>query len=784
VGKSPNHPSSAPLKGAAVLAALSDDAQKAYAAVSAMEQAYKVAYLLPHEEQDLEKSSPMGWYSAAIHEAAGPVRLACMLPADIRELFTPLDQVLMYRLLGLISPTIVPVQLDAFSQALPFVPMPFKVVMTTNPGVADAVDGLIADSPLPVLHASTIAGTSRTPFESLNIAGLANYVRRTLEAMMRDPKQADIARQIRRAIAGSPQRKQKKHWLALGMHNLTAPNELALSSFGWKFVRQDPISVPISDPEEGRDLRYVDRICKAADAVFEERRALTSKLRDGLIDSRYVIAVASMYWGHYAKWRDYSKSANTADLRKQIKLALVDTVQAQTYFGNIQVDESRRPAMGKVYMLMRQFYAADMSAFTSGLSMLSSATLVPVLRLEPRLNQIRGDMKILAHCVRAEARRNHNWKVSRLTTALGVRMRSLINPEFLKRIDAPEPGDRIEGMKLVSDLPLELLPTQGLPLGLRFDTSRLPPVPGNMFWQECMLPPRLIPLSAFDEILVVRSFQPTDPLRNYLERAITTVARPGRVDRIRYRFVDVETEAEFIAAIKSYQGAVFIFDGHGTYDPELGMGSLVVGSKPLSVWNMRREVTLPPIVMFSACDTQPIDGSHSSVATAAFALGAHAVLGTLFPIDGFQAAVFNARLLLRLNQFLPIALKIQPQVTWRSVVSGMLRMTYATEVSRSLNRALRMNLDAKVLARLQMASNTAINSGYAGWHRVFLEQLAQVAGRSADDIAKGIQQHCALPDSAKYVQLGNPERVIIVREHPQETFSRGLKEWERQNGIT
>ena len=776
----PLRPTAAAREGKRKLASLDVDVQKAYAAVNAMEAAFKVFYILPHEEQDLKLASPLGWYTPGIHEAIRPLRIVCRLPADVRELFTSLDQVLMYRLLGLIHPMLIPSQLDAMAQALPFIPTSFRVFLTTNSTVADATDRILEGSEIPALHVSSVPGPGRTPFENLSLDTLSAYFLRVLEAMARSPEHSEQALHIRRSIAGSKRRKLRKHPLPHGEHNVTAPNEIALNAFGWKFARRDAILPTGTGAIGEREQRYVDRICAAADAVFAARKDLTSNLRDGLIDSRYIIAVASMYWGHFEKWRDYPKGADEQEHRVQLKQALSDFVRAKTYFGNIKVEAGgEQPFMGKLYRALAGSHAADMGAFTSGLAVLASATLLPVLRLEPRLNEVRGELKILAHCVRAEAKRNHDWKASRLTAALGAKMRGLINPEFLKRIDASESAGLIEGMKLVSDLPLELLPTGGVPLTLRYDTSRLPPVPGNLFWQECMLPPRLLPLSAFDEILVVRSFQPNDRLRTMFEGAVAAAAKPGHIGRVRYRFVDVQSEAEFVDAMKSYSGAVFVFDGHGTYDAELGMGSMVVGGKALNVWDLKRDLTLPPIVMFSACDTQPIDGSHSSVATAAFSLGAHAVLGTLFPIDGRSAASFNARLLLRLDQFLPVALKIRPQVTWREVVSGMLRMAHASEAARRLNRATRMGLSEDELGRVQVAANAAINAREADWHRTFVAALATESGRDIREIEHGLQRYCGLTDALKYVQLGNPERLILVKEHPAQTFSRGLEKWEQ-----
>ncbi len=76
--------------------------------------------------------------------------------------------------------------------------------------------------------------------------------------------------------------------------------------------------------------------------------------------------------------------------------------------------------------------------------------------------------------------------------------------------------------------------------------------------------PRLLPLSAFEEVLVVRSFAPGDRLRNVFEGAVVAVAESGRIERVRYRFMDVQSEVEFADAIKSYHGAIVVFDGHGT----------------------------------------------------------------------------------------------------------------------------------------------------------------------------------------------------------------------------
>jgi hypothetical protein len=232
------------------------------------------------------------------------------------------------------------------------------------------------------------------------------------------------------------------------------------------------------------------------------------------------------------------------------------------------------------------------------------------------------------------------------------------------------------------------------------------------------------------------------------------------------RFVDVQTQGEFITALQSYDGAVFVFDGHGIYDKETGTGSLVVGGSALDVWSMRKQCRIPPIVMFSACDTQPIDGSHSSVANAVFNLGARAVLATMFPIYGPKAAMFNARMLFRLEAFIPAALSIKPFLTWREVASGMLRMSYAYEVLRALADSAHLPISESQIRDIQLRANNTINARQADWHEVLVADIATATMLSVKDVEQKIGQWAGLTEALKYVQLGSPENIVIIKEHP------------------
>jgi len=652
---------------------------------------------------------------------------------------------------------------DYVADALEIFPSPFKVFITTSSEVALVVDGFFSKSIVPILHFSSISGPNRVPFKDAGTECIDKFVKRVLNELDKKINYRNFVRIARESISGGL-REERAHPLPQGLHNVVAPNEIALIAFGRSFSAIDPISQYVA--RQARDpQKYINSICRAFDAVVEERRNLLAQIPRVATIQRMVIAVPSVYWGHYRHRKARIQRA-PADLRNYLKQAYREVLHAQHYADA----DSRAPGDnvdGLRFMReIRISRGRDMRSFTAGLTAISAATLTPVLRLESRINSVRVDVRMLALSIRSKNHHYRGWKESRLVRKLGERMRGLIAPEYIDRINERPALNKIEGIKVIADLPIELMPVRGVPLGLRFDVSRDSPVPGNMFIQNCIRPSLELSRSAFKEILIIRSYESDDPVKYLLERAIRVVMTESRTKIVGFRFVDVSTPTEFVNAIQGFGGAVVVFDGHGVYSSNFGAGSLVIGGRPLDMWAMRGQCDLPPILMLSACDTLPIDGSHSSVAGSAFNLGAHTVLATLFPIDGIKAAEFTARFLYRLVDFIPVALRIFPQLSWREVVSGMLRMTHCTEILEGL--MYRGRIDQRGSNKVQLAANIAINNRVDDWHERFVDEISTYSGLSVEFINNEIQNHFCLTDAMKYVQLGSPENIIIVEESASE----------------
>lgn len=213
-------------------------------------------------------------------------------------------------------------------------------------------------------------------------------------------------------------------------------------------------------------------------------------------------------------------------------------------------------------------------------------------------------------------------------------------------------------IKIVSDASLEWLPIGNLPLSLRYLCSRINVTSGNLLMDLLAPSPRVtFSPKELQKILLLSAFTDDDPLKTILRRALDVMKDrwEGKVELIN---ATAQTREEFIEALNSFDGHILIFDGHGSDNADDPVGKLIVGNEAMDVWELRGTARVPPIVILSACDTHGIDAaSHATVGNGFLSLGARTVLATLLPVGGFSSTGFIARLIYRIADFLPAALR-------------------------------------------------------------------------------------------------------------------------------
>lgn len=179
-------------------------AERAVSAALARDMRMKFLYFVPHQPQSFDEASPLGGFTPGLHSTASILLHAAQLPADIREPVTGQSFVLIPRLLRLVWPQIIPVELPALAAAQAHAPSPFQV--TNDKTVAAAVDEIIGNARFPCLHISSIKGRNRIHPRLLDLPRLVSFVLSVLDALDGVSEWSAFSASARREIAGKPVR--------------------------------------------------------------------------------------------------------------------------------------------------------------------------------------------------------------------------------------------------------------------------------------------------------------------------------------------------------------------------------------------------------------------------------------------------------------------------------------------------------------------------------------------------------------------------------------------------
>lgn len=543
---------------------------------------------------------------------------------------------------------------------------------------------------------------------------------------------------------------------AIGGHATVTPNLEALRAFGFA----DPTDGPFSDIKRGQ-APYVRQIVLTSWSVLDAREAIPPTLGDAycarspalnlFAPAMYAdLPVQVVQDASPEERRAFQLVKRQLERQEGYLLELNTVAQAKAVLG-LNPAVTGEPANLRPHLLIR-LRQMELSLATEAIGVLAASELGAVIRLPNGINLSSGAVRQFAahyrgNCVKPVKALEAFGRVQR-------RLAESVPPEFLEIVRAT-PGD----LRIVADAHLEWLDIDGVPLGLRRNVSRVPVTPGNLFVEQVMPAARLhLSVSDFAEVLVICALTRHDPIRPFMEIA-TRAMSPQLEGYVRLRFVEVADEEDLVAALNAFEGAMVIFDGHGTHAPG-EPASLILKGTPVDVWNlMAKDVRIPPIVVLSACDTHAADRNHATTASGFLGLGARAVLASVFPLDARTAAVFAARLLYRVAAFLPAAAaQFRRSITWTETVSGMLRMQLATEFLRNLER--KRLIDEPQYFALHTKANMDINGGAEDPFGELVRRVVE-GGIEQAKASREFQLTVATSSPISYVHLGRPETITV-----------------------
>ncbi|WP_156880483.1 hypothetical protein [Thermomonas fusca] len=693
-------------------------------------------YWLVVPGEDIEHTPFQGFGLDIIDPAySNLVGLLSVLPASIPEIFAE------------------PEALADLRRPLPtkraaIVGLPTFLALLARPLREDEIDVALG-LPAQIEAMLAAAGGSRPIFASLfptagavALADFQGHPAQLLDTSIRDALVSRAPVGIREKVAGIPLRSPFAQGTEPSrISGVTIPNEALSASLGHAYSGTDPIL-------SGETDTYVDAILHS---VQRARTLIGEESTDVLLYAPAI--VRSLYAFGSTFWNNTFRRIRSPSTREILKDGVF---RNPGYSGfSIALDDPENvpnpyddPVAGPL-LTVRQ---TELRLTAAGVGALASSNMQPAIRLPNAVNFHNANLRdIEQHSDRNTPRARRLLQQSYRKLADGLY--GQIHPEIIDGLRL-----RTEAITLVADAPIEWLRIDGMPLMIRHEVSRIGMTPGNLMLAQCIQAGTLtLPPSAFDDVLVVRSFQHNDPIREVLERAIQHFG----LQRVRVRFVDVATRDELVTCLNEFKGVLAVFDCHGGHSGDDGHGWLRIGREKIDVWQLANVARIPPIVVLSACSTFALAGSHASVANGLMRSGALTVIGTFLPVDAVRSAAFVARLLYRIDKFLP-ALKALDRnfVTWRTLVSTFLRMSYATDLLHFFIEEKQW-LDQTMFNRIGVQANHDINQLRNDWYQRLIRRIGGAARRSVAEVQSVIETESPLVETMYYCQTGRPEAIGI-----------------------
>jgi hypothetical protein len=696
-----------------------------------------ILYLVLLPTQGSGEFSPFQGFSTNLYAALDAIRYICIqLPPTIGDLFRTRDEAIRYRSIGLAGHAIVPIEQSSLPTGEEGLPL---TCFVSNSESQEQVEALLAKTKISSwLHLTTDHNCISIPrLWDFSRADFAAWTRTMAEAAFAKGRPASEITELNwRTFIPWP---EERLGLPTRSHNVTAPTETVLRSFNFALSAADKPLAGNSDEE------FAAALSTASNELERVRHEAGADRHIVPGSPMIIIAVPPVY-------RRLTPDFIRKDAPTAVKKAFRNVLRQRQYTamrGN--AEDIKSIIEDQTARAMLHARAMELAIYTEALSVAACSLAVPVLRCPPQVDRVRELLFRLAGMSRAGA--PNPQRRSKLAKNIGDSLRAAIPKELVQRIE----HHRYDGIKLIGDTPLELMTVDELPLSLRATVSRMPTLPGNLLLRHgaTRVPLMLVP-EDLKRVLIVRAFEQHDPLRNLVVEAIRIVNNGSR-RKVELQVVDVGSKEQFVDAFNNFDGPLAVFDGHGAQDRTGPQGTLKVGSIRLNPFELYGKIKIPPLLLLSACETHPLEGIESSVASGFLMLGARSVLGTMVPIDGRNAAVLIARFMLRFAEFLPSLTTMMP---WSQVIGGMLRMSYVTDVLRTLQKQFPLSLDD--YTKIHKAANIAIISFQPDWFEELLKSVAAAVSTPEDKVREIWLRTCYFTDTLHYVHLGQPEHIFVV----------------------
>ena len=292
----------------------------------------------------------------------------------------------------------------------------------------------------------------------------------------------------------------------------------------------------------------------------------------------------------------------------------------------------------------------------------------------------------------------------------------------------------------LTDLPIEWMMLDGVPLGFSHDVCRLPETPIQSLlaqYEESLVTPYVIPKEILKKTLVV--YGNDEPAFVMFQDAVEMLK-----GKLGFQTRRCLSKKDFFDTVEEVKPDLLIVDSHGSVDIDTHQSYLYIGEDTVMGEDIINSNINPRLVFLSACNTFTTYTSVGTIANAFFQKGANAVTTAYMPLEIMPATTLYCRLLVNLER----VAKKNIHKNWLSFMSHLLRTSYIhapmTENIEKLNPVLSQKL----------ASLTSASMIFGNRRKIYKELASNDFTR-----AMGAKYDNIIPHYLMYSTLGRADLI-------------------------
>lgn len=220
----------------------------------------------------------------------------------------------------------------------------------------------------------------------------------------------------------------------------------------------------------------------------------------------------------------------------------------------------------------------------------------------------------------------------------------------------------------ITDLPIEWLPLDGIPLGFTHDICRIAefPLEGNlMHYVVNEVQKYRVPKDILKHTLVVYGAR-DEAFVYYQDKCDDLAKMHGFVTKC------CANKQQFFDVVDEIKPQLLVIDTHGNFDNFLHQSYLLMGDDRIYPQDIIDHHVAVPMVFLSACNTAPTYNMTNTLANGFVQSGSLAVTSSYLPLDVSESSTVYLRLLEQLS----VASSQSIHKNWLAFISHILRSSY------------------------------------------------------------------------------------------------------------